>query len=104
MRKDDLQLGRPSRLYQNTKANIEALTGLTGGEEAYATDTGEKGHYDAVAAEWSWGGGSGGGLIFQRNLSANLELADGESMVVVGYINQGLYDLTLNGDSDLMIL
>lgn len=40
--------------YRNTKANIEALTGLVGGETAYATDTGESGYYDAVASEWVW--------------------------------------------------
>ena len=41
--------------YRDTKANIEALTGLVGGEVAYATDTGEEGHYDAVGAAWDWG-------------------------------------------------
>lgn len=56
-------------IYRNTKANIEALTvavnGLpfVGGEEAYAVDTGEKGHYDAVAEEWVWGSGGGGGGV-----------------------------------------
>lgn len=45
--------------YVDTKANIEALTGLVGGERGYATDTGQKGHYDAVGAAWDWGGGGG---------------------------------------------
>jgi hypothetical protein len=63
MIKNDRQLGTPFGLFSNTKANIEALTGLTGGETAYATDTGEDGVYDAVAEEWVWGrsGGGGGG-------------------------------------------
>jgi len=36
--------------YIDTKAAIEALTGLVGGERGYATDTGEEGHYDAVTS------------------------------------------------------
>lgn len=50
----------------------------------------------------SGGGGSGG--AFQRILSANLTLANGESLVLSGYINIGSYILTLNGDSRLEIL
>lgn len=61
MRKGDAQLGAPQILYQNTKANLEALSGLVGGEIAYATDTGEDGVYDAVLASWSWGRAGGGG-------------------------------------------
>lgn len=59
MRRNDQQHGRPAIVYRDTKTNIEALTGLVGGEIAYATDTGEKGHYDAVGAAWDWGGGGG---------------------------------------------
>lgn len=58
MIKNDRQLGKPLGLFQNTKDNIEALTGLTGGEIAYATDTGEDGVYDAVSAGWVWGRGT----------------------------------------------
>jgi hypothetical protein len=65
MKKDDRQYGWPLGLYQNTKANIEALTGTTGGEIAYATDTGEDGVYDAVAAGWVWGRAGGSGLTWQ---------------------------------------
>lgn len=63
MIKNDRQLGAPFGLFSDTKANIEALTGLTGGETAYATDTGEDGVYDAVGSAWVWGrsGGGGGG-------------------------------------------
>lgn len=60
MRKGEDQLGRPSILYKNTKATIEAFSGLTGGEVAYATDTGEDGVYDAVGAAWVWGRAGGG--------------------------------------------
>jgi hypothetical protein len=61
MIKNDRQLGAPFGLFSDTKTNIEALTGLTGGETAYATDTGEDGVYDAVAEEWVWGRSGGGG-------------------------------------------
>lgn len=63
MIKNDRQLGKPFGLFRDTKSNVEALAGLTGGETAYATDTGEDGIYDAVAAEWVWGrSGSGAPL------------------------------------------
>ncbi len=55
MKRNDVQLGRPAVLYADTKTNIEAITGLVGGEVAYATDTGEDGVYDAVGAAWVWG-------------------------------------------------
>jgi hypothetical protein len=51
---------KPTPIYKNTKANIEALSGLIGGEEAYATDTGEWGHYDFANTEWVWHGTGGG--------------------------------------------
>lgn len=56
MREGDRQLGRPARLYQDTKANIEAL-GLAGGDEgcmAYATDTDQLGSYNGTT--WTWAG------------------------------------------------
>lgn len=55
MKINDNQLGRPEVLYKNTKSNIEALSGMTGGEIAYATDTGEDGIYDSVVNTWVWG-------------------------------------------------
>jgi hypothetical protein len=48
------------------------------------------------------GGGSGG--AFQRNLAADLTLADGESLVVAGYINGNGHTLTVEGDAALRIL
>lgn len=54
MIKNDVQLGRPLKPYEGTKANIEALTGLTGGEFAHATDTGDDGFYNNVTGSWVW--------------------------------------------------
>ena len=41
---------------------------------------------------------------FQRNLTADLSLADGEAVVTAGYINAGAYNITLAGDSDLVVI
>ena len=41
---------------------------------------------------------------FQRNLTADLSLADGEAVVTAGYINAGAYNITLAGDSDLIVI
>jgi len=57
VRKNDTQLGRPFIDFRDTKTNVEALTGLIGGEQAHATDTGKNGYYDAVGATWVWGVG-----------------------------------------------
>ena len=62
MRESDQQLGKPLRLYQDTKANIVGL-GLGAGDEgctAYATDTDELGTFDGAA--WAWGSVVGGVL------------------------------------------
>ena len=60
MRKGDAQIGLPAPVYNDTKANVEALTGVVEGATAYATDTDEPGWYDGAA--WVWGaGGAGGG-------------------------------------------
>lgn len=53
MQLDDKQLNIPFREYTNTKAAIEALTGVVAGCIAYATDTDELGTYDG--ADWQWG-------------------------------------------------
>ena len=99
-------IGFPLIHYRDTQANIEALTGVIGGETAHATDTGENGYYDEVAAAWVWGGGGGAGSggAFQRVLTEDLTLADGESLVIAEYLNLGDYNLTLNGDAALHIL
>lgn len=52
MRKGDTQLGTPYVEYTNTKANIEALTGISEGATAYATDTDRLGTYTGAA--WKW--------------------------------------------------
>ena len=54
----DTQLGTPHVLYRDTKSVIEALTGISQGAIAYATDTDELGTYDGSA--WVWGSGGGG--------------------------------------------
>lgn len=56
MRHGDKQLGAPLVQYTDTKANIEALTGLIGGETAFATDnpTAPLGCYNGTV--WVWGG------------------------------------------------
>lgn len=100
-------IGKPIVHFRDTKANIEALTGLVGGEEAHATDTGENGYYDEVATAWVWGGGSvigGGGGVFQRVLSSDLTIDDGECLVVTGYIDDGGFDITFEGDAELEVL
>lgn len=41
---------------------------------------------------------------FQRNLTKDLILEDGEALVTVGYINTGSHNIDLNGDADIYIL
>lgn len=43
-----------NEFYKDTKANIEALTGVTAGSWAFATNTNEVGYYDGAAAAWKW--------------------------------------------------
>jgi hypothetical protein len=52
---NDRQYGRPLVLYQDTQANVEALSGdaVAEGAVAYATDTDQIGTYDGSA--WQWG-------------------------------------------------
>ncbi len=56
MRKGDEQLGSPAVPYKGTKAAIEALTGISEGAHAYATDADEPGWYDG--SKWQWGAAS----------------------------------------------
>ena len=49
-------------------------------------------------------GGSSTGGAFQRKLTSNLTLADGECLVVAGYIQASGYSIELLGDSRLAIL
>lgn len=46
----------------------------------------------------------GGSIIYQRNLAAALSLANGECLVVAGYINASTYSIALSGDARLEIL
>lgn len=48
-------------------------------------------------------GGGSAGAVFQRNLTADLTLNDGESLVVAGYINPGDYEIFLLGDAEIGI-
>lgn len=105
MRKGDAQLGRPHILYRNTKDNIEAFTGLIGGETAYATDTGEDGAYDAVAAEWVWGR-SGSGTSISILTSDPGSPADGELWLLRETVGahadgeaMGMLAMTYTGDT-----
>ena len=57
MRKDDKQLGAPFVNYKDTEANIEALSGIVEGAQAYATDTDKLGTFDGT--NWVWGSAGG---------------------------------------------
>lgn len=72
---------RPTPIYKGVKASIEALAGMTGGEEAYATNTGEWGHYDDVNAEWVWHGTGGGGGTW-GSITGDLEDQEDLSLVL----------------------
>lgn len=66
MKNDDRQLGKPFGEYTATKAQIEAISGLVGGETAYAEDTEQMGYYNG--SSWQWinpTGTTGGGHIIQ---------------------------------------
>lgn len=69
MKRNDAQLGKPNRLYRDTKSRIESITGLVGGEEAFATDNPSApfGIYNSVGG-WHWystGSSGGSSLNFQ---------------------------------------
>lgn len=55
MKESDRQLGKPGRLYRNTKTAIEALSLDAGDEgcEAYATNTNQLGTFDGATWHWS---------------------------------------------------
>jgi hypothetical protein len=65
MKQGDIQKGMPEIVYTDTKANIEALTGVIEGATAYATDTHEPGWYNGAA--WVWGAGGGSGVTRNGN-------------------------------------
>lgn len=49
------------------------------------------------------GGGSGTGGAFQRVLAADLTLADGECLVITGYIDPGAYEVDCQGDAEVLV-
>lgn len=63
---------------------------------------------DIADLRWSkWGAGGGGGTgtpVFQRTISDNLILTEGESLVVAEYIDMALYSIDLQGDADIQII
>lgn len=97
MIKNDRQLGAPFGLFSDTKANIEALTGLTGGETAYATDTGEDGVYDAVGSAWVWGRSGGGGFDLPdaiHDATPKTSMANDDEFGMWDSISNGLRKIT----------
>jgi hypothetical protein len=81
-----IQVGSPAGVYLSTVATDATLTG--------------DGTLDSPLSVV----GGGGGGAYQRNLAANLTLADGQCLVVTGYIDLGAYSVTLNGNAELEIL
>jgi hypothetical protein len=81
-----VQVGSPAGVYLSTVATDATLTGD-----------------GTIGSPLSVVGGGGGGA-YQRNLAANLALADGQCLVVTGYVDLGTYSITLNGNAELEIL
>src|SRR3989337_94571 len=54
MKKNDIQYGRPAVAIRLATAQINALTGLVGGEHVHDVATGHDGYYDEVQAAWVW--------------------------------------------------
>lgn len=46
----------------------------------------------------------GGSILFQRNLSASMHVADGESLVIARYINFSNYEITFDGDGEVALV
>ena len=80
MIKNDRVYATPLVQYRDTKANIEALTGIGEGAIAYATDTNEFGSYDGTTWTWMQGAltfplaASLGGTGIANGASASLTL------------------------------
>lgn len=55
---NDKQVGYPGRIYAGSRASIQAVAGLSGGEVAYATDTHEFAFYNGT--QWIWFKDAGG--------------------------------------------
>jgi len=50
------------------------------------------------------GGDSSGGGAFQRVLTDDLSLVDGECLVVTGYIDPGAYEVDCEGDAEVIVV
>ena len=85
-------------------------TGATGATGATGTtgatgSTGPQGIQGFTGATGDRGDpGVAGATAFQRNITANLTLINGECLVLTGYLDLVTYSLTLDGDAQLEIL
>lgn len=73
MIKNDRVYGVPLVQYKDTKANIEALSGIGEGAIAYATDSNEFGSYDGTT--WTWG--QGGSTAPATTAANDFQVGDG---------------------------
>jgi len=85
MKKNDIQYGRPAVAIRLATAQINALTGLVGGEHVHDVATGHDGYYDEVQAAWVWGD--------RRSKKYKCFL----SYVDAGTIQVGVGELEING-------
>jgi len=91
MRHGDEQKGIPFCEYNDSKANIEALAGVSEGCIAYATDTNELGTYDGSAWQWANLGSVSGDIWVEKA---------GDTMTGQLYINGGSDEIQLKIDAD----
>lgn len=104
MQTNDVQLGSPQVLYKDTKANVEALSGIAEGAIAYATNTNEFGSYSGTA--WTWGQGGAGGHTIQDEGSGltartNLNFV-GEGVTATDDAGNDASIITIPGSSNLL--
>ena len=92
MKKIDQQFGKPEIAIRLTTTQINALTGLVGGEHVHDTVTGHDGYYDEVQAAWvltdTWVKKTGdtmtGGLGINGVPTYSLDVYDGNVALVIG--------------------
>lgn len=93
-------LGKPLVLYKDTQANIEALTGLVAGMEAFATDLLQFGTYDG--SSWVWGAGGGGGALdpnLPQSVGTSNTVGTSGSAAHGNHVHQGVHGLYVPGSS-----